>query len=64
MARPEDVEISKAMKEAETARDKVMSWATQRPGANMEGTLNVLRLYMEKKPEMIDTFAHNRRPCW
>ncbi|MFC2007226.1 carboxymuconolactone decarboxylase family protein [Chloroflexota bacterium] len=60
MARPEDVEIAKAMKEAKTARDKVSSWTTQRPGASIEGTMDVLRLYLEKKPEMIETFAHNQ----
>ena len=60
MARPEEAKVVKAMKEAETAKDMVMSWATQRPGASMEGALNGLRLYLEKKPEMVHTFAHNQ----
>ena len=60
MARPEDVEVAKAMKEAKTAQDMVLSWATQRPGASMERALDSLRLYLEKKPEMIETFAHNQ----
>lgn len=60
MARPEDVQVAKAMKEAKTARDMVLSWATQRPGANMEGALKSLRLYLERKPEMVHTFAHNQ----
>lgn len=60
MARPEDVQVAKAMKEAKTARDMVLSWATQRPGASMEGGLNGLRLYLERKPEMVETFAHNQ----
>lgn len=59
MARPKEVKVAKAMKEAKTARDMVLSWATQRPGASMEGALKGLRLYLERKPEMVETFAHN-----
>ena len=60
MARPEDVGIAKAMKEAKTAQDMVLSWATQRPGASIEHALDGLRLYLERKPEMIESFAHNQ----
>ena len=60
MARLEEVKVAKAMKEAKTARDMVLSWATQAPGRDMSRALNGLRLYVEKKPEMIETFAHNQ----
>ena len=60
MARTEDINVAKAMKEAKTARDMVLSWGSQRPGASMERTLDVLKLYIERKPEMIHTFAHNQ----
>ena len=60
MARTEEKQVVKAMKEAKTARDMVLSWGTQRPGASLEGALNSLRLYIERKPEMIETFAHNQ----
>lgn len=60
MAKPEEVKVAKAMKEAKTAQDMVLSWATQAPGRDMSRALNGLRLYVEKKPEMIETFAHNQ----
>lgn len=60
MARAGETQVAKAMKEAKTARDMVLSWGTQRPGASMERTLNSLRLYIERKPEMVATFAHNQ----
>ena len=59
MARPEEVPISNRMKKAKTARDMIQSWATQAAGRDMQETLDGLRLYIEKKPEMIETFAHN-----
>lgn len=60
MARAGETQVAKAMKEAKTARDMVLSWGTQRPGASMERTLNSLRLFIERKPEMVATFAHNQ----
>lgn len=60
MARVEEAHVAKTMKEAKTAQDMVLSWGTQRPGASMERTLNNLRLFVERKPEMIETFAHNQ----
>jgi alkylhydroperoxidase/carboxymuconolactone decarboxylase family protein YurZ len=59
MARPEDRKIVAAMKKAKTAREMVMSWATQAPGRNMEPTLKNALLFVEKKPEMIEVFAQN-----
>jgi len=60
MARPEDKDVAKAMKQAKTAREKILSWGTQRPGSKMDRALNVLRAYVDRKPEMIETFAHNQ----
>jgi alkylhydroperoxidase/carboxymuconolactone decarboxylase family protein YurZ len=60
MARPEEVKTAEKMKKAKTGKEMILSWGDQRPGADMEGTLKVLRLYVEKKPEMIATFAHNQ----
>lgn len=59
MARPEESDIAKAMKEAKTARDMVLSWGTQAPGRDMERSLKVFQLWLERKPEMIDVFAQN-----
>ena len=50
MARAEELHVAKAMKEAKTARDMVLSWGSQRPGSSMERTLDVLKLYIERKP--------------
>ena len=59
MARPEEADIVKAMKEAKIARDMVLSWGTQAPGRDMERTLKVFEFWVERKPEMIETFAQN-----
>jgi len=60
MARQEEMEVVKAMKQAKTARDMILSWGTQRPETSMERALHALRAYVERKPEMIETFAHNQ----
>ena len=57
MARPEELDIVKAMKEAKTAREMVMSWGTQAPGRNMERTLKAFQLWVDRKPEMMEVFA-------
>ena len=59
MARPEESDIAKAMKEAKTAREIVMSWGTQAPGRKMERTLKAFQLWIERKPEMMEVFAGN-----
>ena len=59
MARTEDAKIVKTMKKAKTARDMVLSWGTQAPGRNMEKSLDVFKLFVDRKPEMIETFAKN-----
>ena len=60
MAKPDEKHIVKAMKEAKTARDMVMSWITQAPERDAKGVGKSLRLWVERKPEMIETFAHNQ----
>lgn len=60
MARPDEKHIVKAMKEAKTAQDMVMSWITQAPERDARGVAKPLRLWVERKPEMIETFAHNQ----
>ena len=60
MARPEEIKVAKAMKAAKTAREMIESWGTQRPGTSIERALNALRAYVDRKPEMIETFAHNQ----
>jgi len=60
MTRPDEMKVVKAMKEAKTAREKILSWGTQRPETGMDRALHVLRAYVDRKPEMIETFAHNQ----
>lgn len=60
MARSEDAHIAQAMKEAATASAMVQSWGEQRPGVSLEGTFKNLQLYIDRKPEMVSTFAHNQ----
>lgn len=62
MARPEETDIVQAMKEAKTARDMVKSWGTQAPGRDIERSLKVFKLWIERKPEMMEVFAQN--PLW
>ena len=59
MARTEEVDIVKAMKEAKTAYEMVMSWGTQAPGRDMERTLKAFQLWVDRKPEMMEVFAQN-----
>lgn len=59
MARPEENNIVKAMKEAKTAREMVMSWGTQAPGRDMERSLKAFQLWVDRKPEMMEVFAQN-----
>jgi alkylhydroperoxidase/carboxymuconolactone decarboxylase family protein YurZ len=59
MARPEENNIVKAMKEAKTAREMVMSWGTQAMGRDMERSLKAFQLWVDRKPEMMEVFAQN-----
>jgi alkylhydroperoxidase/carboxymuconolactone decarboxylase family protein YurZ len=60
MARPDEIEVAKQMKAAKTAEEMVRSWTAQAPGRDKKEATDSLRLYMDKKPEMIATFAHNQ----
>jgi len=59
MARKEEAKAVKAFRDAETGRDKVYSWGSQTPGRDMEGLYQALRLFADKAPWLIDTYAHN-----
>lgn len=59
MARPEEVKVLKAMKEAKTGNEMRQSWHAQRPGYKDPPVKSTLDLYAERKPEMIRTFAHD-----
>lgn len=59
MAKGEYADVVKTMKEAKTAKDMIMSWTTQGEGKSAERDLKIFKLWMERKPEMIETFAHN-----
>ena len=59
MARPEDVDIVEAMKAANTPKEMILSWATQSDGKDVEPDWTTFRLWIERKPEMIETFAQN-----
>jgi len=60
MARPDEIEVVKRMKEAKTGEDMVNSWIGQAPGRDKREAADSLRLYLERKPEMIETFAHSQ----
>jgi len=59
MARKEEAQAVKAFREARTPREKVFSWGSQTPGRDMEGLYQALKLFAEKAPWLIDTYAHN-----
>jgi alkylhydroperoxidase/carboxymuconolactone decarboxylase family protein YurZ len=56
----EDAEVLKAMKAAKTGEEMVLSWMSQAPGRDKKKDLESLRLFIEKKPEMIQAYAHNQ----
>ena len=60
MAVDKDQGVLKAMKEAKTGTEMVLSWMTQAPERDKEKDLASLRLYIDRKPEMIEAFAHNQ----
>jgi alkylhydroperoxidase/carboxymuconolactone decarboxylase family protein YurZ len=59
MARPEDADIVKAMKNAKTPQEIVLSWATQANGKSVEKEMRIFDLWVQRKPEMLETFAKN-----
>lgn len=59
MARPEEARAVKAFRDAKTGKEKVYSWGSQSPGRDMEGLYQVLKLFADKAPWLIDTYAHD-----
>ena len=59
MASTKYAKVAKAMKEAKTAEEMQRSWWTQRPGFESVSGRVGMELYTKRKPEMIETFAHN-----
>jgi len=59
MAKGKYVEVVKAMKNAKTAKEMIMSWATQGDGKKSDHDLELFGFWAERKPEMIEVFAHN-----
>jgi alkylhydroperoxidase/carboxymuconolactone decarboxylase family protein YurZ len=59
MAKGVYADVVKAMKAAKTPREIVNSWATQGDGKNPERDWKIFEFWAERKPEMIETFAHN-----
>lgn len=57
MARPEDAKMVKAMKEARTAEEKIKSWGAQTPGRDMRRSLEMYRLFIERRPDIIENFT-------
>jgi alkylhydroperoxidase/carboxymuconolactone decarboxylase family protein YurZ len=58
MAKYGEEKIVEGMKKAKTAAEMYKSWGAQRPGF-VPPQVCELGLYIEKKPEMVFTFAHN-----
>jgi len=58
MARPEEVKAVKAFKDAKTGEEMVRSWASQTPGRNMDGLVEAYKLFSERRPDIIETWAH------
>ena len=59
MARMEESQAVKAFRDAKTGKEKVYSWGSQTPGRDMGGLYQVLKLFADKAPWLIDTYAHN-----
>ena len=59
MARKEESQAVKAFRDAKTGKEKVYSWGSQTPGRDMEGLYQALKLFADKAPWLIDTYAHD-----
>jgi alkylhydroperoxidase/carboxymuconolactone decarboxylase family protein YurZ len=57
MVRKGTEKILKAFKDAKTAEEMVKSWDAQRPGFEAPPA-KALRVWIERKPEIIEDFAH------
>jgi alkylhydroperoxidase/carboxymuconolactone decarboxylase family protein YurZ len=58
MARLKEAEAIKMMEQAKTGEDMVRSWATQISAADMESLLEHWKLWIDKKPDIIESYAH------
>lgn len=58
MVRKQEEHVLAAMKGAKTAKEMTESWLVQRPGYEPPPN-GYLKLWFERKPEMIPTFSHN-----
>ena len=66
MPRAEERVVADLMKQATTGEEMLQAWFAQRPGFEDEGPADghtiadLLRLWIERKPEMIKLGAHNQ----
>lgn len=58
MARLEETQAVKAFRDAKTAKEKIYSWGSQSPGRDMGGLYQVLKLFADKAPWIIENYAH------
>ena len=58
MARPEEAKAVQAFKEAKTGEEMVRSWGAQSPGREMDSLVDVYRLFIDNRPDIIETWAH------
>ena len=58
MTRPEEVETVNIMEQAKTGEDMVRSWAAQIPVADEESLLGYWKHWIDKKPDIIESYAH------
>ena len=58
MARPEEAKAVKAFRDAKTGKEMVYAWGAQSPGRSMEGLYQILKLFADKAPWLIDNFGH------
>ena len=59
MAKGVYADVVKAMKAAKTPQEIMESWTTQGDGKKPDRDLRIFKFWAERKPEMIETFAHN-----
>lgn len=59
MAKGKYAKVVKAMRDAKTAEEIIKSWSTQSEGHDPSRNLGLFKFWAERKPEMIETFAHN-----
>ncbi len=58
MARPEEAKAVQAFKDAKAGEEMVRSWGAQSPGREMDSLVDVYRLFIDNRPDIIETWAH------